>query len=146
MIIGRRLDINSLPDDVLEEVFEYVWNSEGDAAIVTLSLVCSRWRALVGSDLFRRRVHFKWLSSVHDWKNATAEFRETYYVMYVIRECFGCQKKYKDTPGFMRRGKGSLVLYSDWRDANHAGYCSEICGSAMGPYSDPFDGWSEPGD
>ena len=143
LIIGRSLNINNLPDEVLQEVFEYVWFVDGDAAIANLSLVCSSWRALVGDDIFRRRVHFRWLSTVHDWEKASPAFREQYYVMYEIYECFGCKRRYKDMPGYVRRGKGSLSFYEGSGDANHPGYCSELCGSATGPYSDPFDGWSE---
>lgn len=65
--------------------------SYGDAATATLSLVCSRWWELVGDDMFRRRVHFGWLSTVRDWENASPEFRKQCYVMYGIYELFGCR-------------------------------------------------------
>ena len=142
-MIGRSLHINNLPNELLQEVFEYVWFSDGDAAIATLSLVCSRWRALVGDDTFRRRVHFRWLSTVNDWEKASDEYKNQYYVMYGIYECLGYQRKYKDMPGYVRRGKGSLSFYEGSGDAAHPGYCSALCGSVMGPYSDPLDGWSE---
>ena len=137
------MHINNMPDELLQEVFEYVWFSDGDSAILTLSLVCRRWMALVGDETFRRCVHFRWLSTVHDWEKATPEFREQYYVMYGIYECFGCRRKYKDMPGYVRRGKGSLSFYEGSGDANRPGYCSDFCGIVMGPYSDPFEGWSD---
>ena len=33
------LDINCLPDEILEEMFQFVWDSDGDAAFAVLSLV-----------------------------------------------------------------------------------------------------------
>ena len=51
-------------------------------------------------------------------------------------------KSTKTCTGYVRRGKGSLSFYEGSGDANHPGYCSPLCGSVMGPYSDPFDGWS----
>ena len=56
-------------------------------------------------------MHFRWLSTVYDWKNASAEFREAHYILYVIR-VFWLLKKYQDTPGFMRCGKGPQGFYS----------------------------------
>ena len=41
----------------------------------------------------------------------------------------------KDMPGY-------VSFYERSGDANHPGYCSPLFGSVMGPYSDPFDGWS----
>ena len=137
LIIGRSLNINNLPDEVLQEVFEYVWFVDGDAAIANLSLVCSSWRALVGDDIFRRRVHFRWLSTVHDWEKASPAFREQYYVMYQIYECLGCKRRYKDMPGYVRHGKGSLSFYEGAGDANHPDYCLPLCGSIMGIFR-PF--------
>ena len=52
LTIGRSLHINNLPDEVLQEVFEYVWFVDGDAAIANLSLVCKSWKALVGMIFF----------------------------------------------------------------------------------------------
>ena len=52
-----------------------------------LSLFCHRWQRLVGDEIFRKRVHFSWLSTTYDWQKASHEFQETYYVMYDIREC-----------------------------------------------------------
>lgn len=91
--IGRSLHTTNLPDEVLQEVFEYVRFNGGDAAIATLNLICSRWSALVGDDIFRRRAHFRWLSTVHDWEKASPEFSEQYYVMYDMYECLGCQRE-----------------------------------------------------
>ena len=119
-------------------ILQLVCESAGDKAIGRLSLVCRRWKEIVGDKQFRRRLHFKWLSTVYDWKNASKEFRDQYYVTYDIRECFGCNEKYKDVPGFMQQ-RGSLRFYSDSADATHPGYCSEFCARVSGPYSDMFD-------
>ena len=81
--------------------------------------------------------------TVYDWEKASAEFKETYYVMYDIAECFGCGEKYKYMPGFIQSGKGSLRFYSAGKGAHHPGYCSEYCGRVLGPYSAD---WSEPED
>ena len=91
----------------------------------------------------QNEMHFRWLSTVHDWEKASDEYKNQYYVMCGIYECLGCQRKYKDMPGYVRRGKGSLSFYEGSGDAAHPGYCSALCGSVMGPYSDPLDGWSE---
>ena len=136
LIIGRSFHITNLPDEVLQEVFEYVWCVDGDAAIVNLSLVCRSLGALVG-DGFRHRVHFRWLCIVHDWEKASPAFREQYYVMYQIYECLGCKRRYKDMPGYVRRGKGSLSFYEGAGDANHPDYCLPLCGSIMGIFR-PF--------
>ena len=65
------LGIDCLPDEVLSEILQFVCDSEGDAAILTLSLVCRRWRNLVSDKMFRRKVHFRWLSSAYYWNKAT---------------------------------------------------------------------------
>ena len=65
----KKLTYNNLSDEVLQEVFGCVWLSVGDAAIATVTLVCSRWKAIHG--LFRCRVHFTWLSTVHDWEKVS---------------------------------------------------------------------------
>ena len=54
-----------LPDLVLENIFERIVESDGDCAILNLSLVCRRWKDIVASDTFRRNVHFQWLSKVY---------------------------------------------------------------------------------
>ncbi|KAJ7376774.1 hypothetical protein OS493_032508 [Desmophyllum pertusum] len=138
---GRNpIGMNSLSNEILEEIFQHVHEGDGDAAIARLSLVCRRWKEVVGTDHFRRRVHFLWLSTLHDWQKASAEFNDTYYVMYDVGECFGCNKRYKSMPGY-QGSRGSLVFYSDTEDVGHAGYCSEFCARVLGNYEDPFDDW-----
>ena len=140
IIIGKSLHVNNLSDDVLQEVFGCVWFSVGDAAMATVSLVCSRWKVIHG--LFPCRVHFRWLSTIHDWEKVSPEFREQFYCMYRIYECLGCKRRCKDMPEYVVRGKGPLNFYEGSGDANHPGYCSPLCRNVMGPYSDPFDGWA----
>ena len=70
-------------------------------------LQLSVWYAAGGRQfcLFRRPVHFRWLSTVHDWEKGPPEFREEYDVMYRIYECLGCRRRYKDMPGYVTPGK-----------------------------------------
>ena len=99
--------------------------------------MCQRWRELAQDEAFRTGLYFKWLLTVHDWENASEDLKENYYVVYELRRCLGCNKVYKDTPGFMQiRKRGSLRFYSDSDDAGHPGYCSQFCASVMGAYRD----------
>ena len=107
--------VDYLPDEILQEIFPHVCRREGDAVILKLSLFCHRWQRLVGDEIFRKRVHFSWLSTTYDWQKASHEFQETYYVMYDIRECLECNKKYKDVPGFMMTRGSTLRFYLDCR-------------------------------
>jgi len=136
---GNRVHIDYLPNELLQEIFLHVCQSEGDPAILKLSLACHRWERLVRDDIFRRRVHFSWLSTVYDWEKASDDFKSTYYVMYDIRECLECRRKYKDVPGFMGIGRGALRFYSNFADTGHPGYCSEYCAINSGTYVHPFD-------
>ena len=131
---------------MLEKIFERVVENDGDRAILNLSLVCKRWKDIVARDAFRKKVHFQWLSTVHNWKKASSEFKEKYFVMYSIQECLGCDRRYKDTAGYRGSGKGgALAFYSDYGDAGHPGYCTQFCASAYGNYMDPFDDdWDPP--
>ena len=120
--------------------------NDGDSAIFHLSLVCRRWKDIVASDTFRRNVHFQWLSIVYNWEKASSRFRKEYFVKYSIRECLGCDRLYKDMPGFRGSGKGStLVFYSYDGDAGHPGYCKQYCASKYGNYWDPLESdWEQP--
>ena len=119
-------------------ILQLVCKHDGDVAIARLSLACRKWKEIVGGEPFRRSLYFNWLSTVYNWENASKEFKDQYFVMYEIRECFGCNEKYKDVPGFMQQ-RGSLTFYSDSADASHPGYCSEFCARVSGPYSDMLD-------
>ena len=75
--IGRNpVDIDCLPDEILQEVFERVCESDGDPAIGVLSLVCRRWQRLVQDEVFRKRIHFKWLRTVYDWQKASDDYKK----------------------------------------------------------------------
>ena len=124
------------------EILQLVCDSEGVAAILTLSLVCRRWQQLVSDEMFRRKVHFRWLSSVYDWKRASKDFKEKYFVMYEIQECFGCKTKYKVAPGFMKTGN-AIRFYSESADDAHPGYCSHYCVQRCSAYLNPVDNWQE---
>ena len=125
---------------MLEEILQFVCDSDGDKAILTLSLVGRRWQNLVSNSMFRRKLHFRWLSSVYDWNKASKAFREKYYVMYDMQECLGCRTRYKDAPGFMKRVT-ALRFYSGSADEGHPGYCSHYCAQQCGAYFDLLDDW-----
>ena len=111
--------------------------TDGDHAILVLSLVCRRWKNIVADEGFRKRVHFRWLSGLYDWRKASREFKEAYFVMYTILECFMCGEKYKYAPGFRQRGsRGALRFYSENND--HPGYCSPYCASAAGAFDNDW--------
>ena len=134
--------MESLPDEILELIFEHVHETDGDAAIASLSLVCHRWQRIIADDVFRRRVHFKWLVSIYNWEKASEDFKEQYFVMYKIEECLGCGARFKSMPGFQRRRKGgSLKFYSDG-DSVLPDYCSEFC-SRMYSVSCDWETWTE---
>ncbi|KAF4103764.1 hypothetical protein G5714_014751 [Onychostoma macrolepis] len=60
----QNIGILMLPDAVLLEILLHVVLEEGDAALLNLSLVCSKFKSLVDTDSFRKRAHFCWLDSV----------------------------------------------------------------------------------
>ena len=142
-ILGRKpAEITIRPDLVLEKIFERVVDNDGDRAIFNLSLVCWRWKDIVASDSFRGKVHFQWLSSVYNWETASSDFREEYFVMYSIQECLGCNRLYKDMPGFRGSGKGcALAFYSYDGDAGHPGYCTQFCARMYGNFDSD---WEQP--
>ena len=119
--------VDYLPDKTLQEIFLHVCRSEGDAAILKLSLVCHRWQRLVGEEILRKRVHFSWLSTAYDWQKTSHEFKETYYVMYDIRECLECNRKYKDVPRFMMKRSSTLRFYSDCTCRSPWVFLSVLC-------------------
>ena len=119
--------MDSLPDEILELIFEHVHETDGDAAIASLSLACRRWQRIVADDVFRRRVHFKWLAPIYDWEKASENFKEQYFVMYKIEKRFGCGVKFKSMPGFQQRRKGVSQKFHSDGDAVLPGYCSEFC-------------------
>ena len=60
--------------------------------------------------------------------------------MYSVQECLGCDRRYKDMPGFRGSGKGAaLAFYSYNKDAGHPGYCTQFCASMHGNYWDPVE-------
>lgn len=129
-----------LPTEIIQQIFQLVWDIDGDPSIARLSLVCRRWRQLAQDEGFRKVVHFKWLNTVHDWTTASEDFKKKYYVMYEIIRCLGCNRLYKDTAGFSQIGgkRGSLRFYSDSDDAGHPGFCTPFCASVSGIYDDPL--------
>ena len=86
------MHIDYLPNELLQEIFLHVCQSEGDPAILKLSLVCHRWERLVRDDIFRRRVHFSWLSTVYDWEKASDDFKSTYYVCTIFESAWNAEE------------------------------------------------------
>ena len=87
--------MDSHPGEILELIFEHVHERDGDAASASLISVCQSWQRIVADDVFCIRVHFKWLASTYDWEKASEDFKEQYFVMYEIEECFGCGSRVK---------------------------------------------------
>ncbi|XP_028395876.1 uncharacterized protein LOC114519898 [Dendronephthya gigantea] len=118
-------NILSLSDDGLESVFKEVLN-EGDKGFLTISLVCKRFRQIVGRDSFRRTTHFAWLNSVWEWNSSSKEFKEENYKMYEIKTCFQCGMSFKEMYGFIGNGK-----YGEFRKfystLEYPGFCSKEC-------------------
>ena len=139
MCVTTPVHVDYLPDEIIQTIFLHVCRSEGHVAILKLSLVCRRWQRLVGDEIFRKRVHFSWLSTAYDWQKASHEFKETYYVMYDIRECLECNGNYKDVPGFMMTRGFTLSFHSDSADAGHPGFSSQSCAINSGTYEHPLD-------
>lgn len=55
-------------------------------------------------------------------------------------ECLGCDRLYKDMPGFRGSGKGAaLAFYSEDGDTGHPGYCNHFCAIRYGNYWDSFE-------
>ncbi|XP_058627758.1 uncharacterized protein LOC131537994 isoform X2 [Onychostoma macrolepis] len=75
-----------LPDAVLLEILLHVVLEEGDAALLNLSLVCSKFRSLVDTDSFRKRAHFFWLDSVTNWRTKSEPCQE-FFKMYTLQPC-----------------------------------------------------------
>ena len=114
--------IIDLPTETIQQIFQSVWDIEGDPSIARLSLVFRRWRQLAQDEGFRKVVQ--------------------YYVMYEIIRCLGCNRLYKDTAGFSQIGgeRGSLRFYSDSDDAGHLGFCTPFCAHVFGIYNDALIG------
>jgi len=101
--------VASLPDEILELIFEHVYETDSDSAIASLSLVCHRWQRIVAGDVFSRRVHFKWLASTNKWqkislkisKNSISSFVKLKSVSDVTQDlkvCLVFSKKVKELP------------------------------------------------
>nr|XP_055029230.1 uncharacterized protein LOC129418313 isoform X1 [Misgurnus anguillicaudatus]XP_055029231.1 uncharacterized protein LOC129418313 isoform X1 [Misgurnus anguillicaudatus]XP_055029232.1 uncharacterized protein LOC129418313 isoform X1 [Misgurnus anguillicaudatus]XP_055029234.1 uncharacterized protein LOC129418313 isoform X1 [Misgurnus anguillicaudatus] len=60
--------IFKLSGALLKNILLEVVLQEEDAAYMTLSLACSRFRDIVGDDKFKNQAHFLWLESVTCWK------------------------------------------------------------------------------
>ncbi|XP_042582774.1 uncharacterized protein LOC122137828 [Cyprinus carpio] len=88
--------IIALPASVLEDIFIHVVLQEGDEAILTLALVCTRFRDLVTREAFRRRVHFLWLDSVTNWSAFSSYYKAEFYKMYRLETCMQCGDTFKN--------------------------------------------------
>ncbi|XP_067289386.1 uncharacterized protein [Pseudorasbora parva] len=119
--------ILTLPASVLEDIFIDVVLQEGDEAILTLALVCTRFRDLVTREAFRRRAHFLWLDSVTNWTVFSTSYKAEYYQMYRLDTCRQCGDAFKNcTPGYVGRGRSGELFKIISEDA-HPDFCSEFC-------------------
>lgn len=116
-----------LPESVLEDIFIDVVLQEGDEAILTLALVCTRFRDLVTREAFRRRAHFLWLDSVTNWSAFSTYYKAEYYKMYRLQTCMQCGDIFKNCiPGYVGRGRrGELIKIIS--EDTHPDFCSEFC-------------------
>ena len=97
-------NLASLPNEILDKIFQYLVLQEGDQMIYKLSTVCKHFYTIVKQESFRRSVHFSWLKSIYKWSEASIQFKEENYVMYEIKDCVQCGTKYKDMYGFLGHG------------------------------------------
>ncbi|XP_030295383.1 uncharacterized protein LOC115595279 [Sparus aurata] len=119
--------IDQLPSCLLEMIFAEVVLHDGDRALMTLSLVCSCFRAVVGRDYFQRKVHFLWLDSVANWTRFSAAYRADFHRMYTLYTCRECRVTFKNCiPGYAGNGKRG-VLQGIYSENSHPGFCSHFC-------------------
>ncbi|KAI2647199.1 Histone-lysine N-methyltransferase SMYD3 [Labeo rohita] len=107
-------------------IFILVVLQDGDPAIHTLALTCTRFWRIVREECFLKEAHFCWLNSVVNWKAFSEEHRRTYRIPYRISCCIQCKSLYKDCEGYRgceQRGK----LQGFYSDNEFAGYCSADC-------------------
>ena len=116
----------ALPNEIISYILKFVVLNEGDHMIPRLSIVCKRFRDVVAQEEFRRSIHFSWLKSIYNWKNASEDFRRMYFVMYNVKRCHHCRILYKEMLGFGGRGKlgENRHFYSDLL---FPGYCGAGC-------------------
>ncbi|XP_058643950.1 uncharacterized protein LOC131547426 [Onychostoma macrolepis] len=122
----QNIGILMLPDAVLSEILLHVVLGEGDAALLNLSLVCSKFRRLVDTDSFRKRAHFCWLDSVTKWRTKSEPCQE-FFKMYTLQPCRHCNEVYKNClPGYVGRGKRG-EMQGFYSENTHPGFCSDDC-------------------
>ncbi|KAJ8333539.1 hypothetical protein SKAU_G00415470 [Synaphobranchus kaupii] len=108
-------------DILLEVVLQ-----EGDKALQTLALVCSKFYNLVTSERFRRKAHFLWLDSVVTWRRFSSTYQQDFRRMYVLETCRQCKEVYKNCiPGYVGRRRGELQAF--YSEDSHPGFCSDLC-------------------
>ncbi|XP_078018218.1 uncharacterized protein LOC117262505 [Epinephelus lanceolatus] len=121
-----------LPSCLLEEIFAEVVLSDGDVAILTLSLVCHHFKEVVSTEHFRRKAHFMWLNSVATWSKFTERYRAEFCNMYSLETCRECNETYKNCiPGYAGKGKRG-ELRGIYSDDSHPGFCSKFCQMCAG--------------
>ncbi|KAF4114351.1 hypothetical protein G5714_004574 [Onychostoma macrolepis] len=121
----RKYEVAMLPEDILHMIFILVVLEDGDPAIHTLALTCTRFWRIAREKSFREEAHLCWLDSVVNWK-AFSEHRRTYRTPYRISCYIQCNYLYKDCEGYRvcgQRGK----LQGFYSDNEFAGYCSVEC-------------------
>ncbi|KAK7119703.1 hypothetical protein R3I94_021509 [Phoxinus phoxinus] len=115
-----------LPEEILHKIFILVVLQDGDPAIRTLALTCTRFWRIVREESFLKEAHFCWLDSVVNWNSFSEEHRRTYRIPYLISRCIQCDDMYKDCEGYWgcgQRGK----LQGFYSENDFAGYCCMDC-------------------
>ncbi|XP_030290955.1 uncharacterized protein LOC115592411 isoform X2 [Sparus aurata] len=126
------ISIDMLQLLVLEDIFALVVLSDGDMAILTLSLVCHHFREVLSTRVFRRKAHFLWLNSMASWSRFSAGYRAEYCKMYSLDTCRECNITYKNCiPGYAGREKRG-ELQGIYSKNSHPGFCSNFCQMCTG--------------
>jgi len=114
-MISRRRPVASLPDEILELIFEHVYETDSDSAIASLSLVCHRWQRIVAGDVFSRRVHLKWLASTYKWEKISLKISKNSISSSVkLKSVLDVAQDLKVCLVFSQKSKGAfLAFYSD---------------------------------
>ncbi|RXN14766.1 hypothetical protein ROHU_008909 [Labeo rohita] len=119
----NKYEVTTLPEEILHMIFILVVLQDGDPAIHTPALTCTRFWRIMRGEYFLKEARFCWLDSVVNWKAFSEEHRRTYRIPYQISCCIQCKSLYKDCEGYRgcgQRGK----LQGFYSDNESAGYCS----------------------
>ena len=93
---------------------------------MNLGLVCKQFNSIVKETFFQTLVHHTWLNSIYDWKKTSDKFRKEYFVIYQIRNCMQCGKRYQEMNGSVGRRKFG-VNNKFYSEVLTPGFCNQEC-------------------